>query len=62
MKIPNISTITDAGQAEQLAIDWQHWFSEEDHYMSELADWGDFFTELGTKFNLTDEFRENGII
>lgn len=56
--------ITTAEQAREEAIDWQAWTAETDTplYWSDLADWSDYFTELGRKFNLTDEFRENGII
>lgn len=46
----------------QLAIDWQIEFSENDHYMSEYAYWGDYFTKVGKRFGLLKEFRENAII
>lgn len=62
MVIPKVSTIKTAAQAEDLAQRWQQWFGEADHYMSELADWGAFFTELADKFDLTETFKENGII
>lgn len=62
MTIPDINTITSAGEARDLAIDWQAWQSEQSLYMSELADWQAFFRELGRKFDLRDEFEENGII
>lgn len=69
MKIPKISTITTADQARDLAIEWQQWAGEQNQigdepalFMSDLADWSDFFSKLGKKFNLTEEFSENGII
>lgn len=62
MTIPDISTITSAGEAVDLAIEWQDWQSEQSLYMSEVADWADFFRKLADKYNLTDEFLENGII
>lgn len=53
---------TDADEAQQLAIDWQNWASEQDLSMGELAWYGDYFRRVGKKFGLTDEYRENGII
>lgn len=49
-------------KARARAIDWQIEFSEIDHYMSEYAYWGEFFTKLGKRYGLTKEFKENGII
>jgi hypothetical protein len=49
-------------EARQYAIDWQQWASEQSLSYLELAKWGDQFTELAEKFDLTDEFKENGII
>lgn len=62
MKIPQLESIKTAGEAEQLAMDWQVWASEQNLSYSELADWEDFFRKLGRDFNLTAEFSENGII
>lgn len=58
----DLATIETREQARDYAINWQHWFSERDSYMSEVADWGSAFEALAEKFDLTDEFRENGII
>lgn len=56
-------------EARQYAIDWQQWFTEQNTkenpqslYMSELIEWQNIFTELGERFDLTEEFKENGII
>lgn len=54
-------TVT-AEDARQFAIDWQTWQSERSMYMSELAEWQNHFETLAKKHNLTDEFKENGII
>lgn len=54
--------IDTEGEAQDLAIDWQAWLQEASLSYGELAEWQDLFTDLGSKFNLTDEFRENGII
>lgn len=69
MKIVAISTIKSEDEARQMAIDWQTWASEQNQigeeptlYMSDMADWAAFFTELAAKFNLTEEFKEEGII
>lgn len=50
------------GEASQEAIEHQHWASEQNLSYGELADYSDYFRELGEKFNLTEEFEENGII
>ncbi len=49
-------------EARQQAIDWQRDFSSKKTYWSEIIDDLDYFTKLATKFNLTEEFKENGII
>lgn len=59
MKMTKVNT---ADEARQKAIDWQRWASEQNLSWGEVAEWGDYFTELGKRFNLTEEFRENGIL
>lgn len=54
--------ITTADEARQYAIDWQNWSSEQSLSYGELAEWQTIFTELAFRFDLRDEFRENGII
>lgn len=49
-------------EARQYAIDWQQWASNQSLSYSELAEWSAIFTELANKFDLVDEFQENGII
>jgi len=49
-------------EARQYAIDWQNWASEQSLSYGELAEWGEIFEKIGEKFNLTEEFKENGII
>ena len=48
--------------AREQAIDWQQWISEQSLSYGELLEWAGYFETLGKKFNLTDEFKENGII
>lgn len=57
-----ISTFKTEDEARQFAIDWQIWQSEQSLYMSEVVEWQNYFEKLAKKFNLTDEFKENGII
>ncbi len=56
------NTITTRDQAITFAIDWQNWQSTQSLYMSELLEWQRVFTLLALKFDLLDEFQENGII
>lgn len=49
-------------EARQYAIDWQNWASDQSLSYGELAEWGAIFSELGERFDLTEEFKENGII
>lgn len=48
--------------ASQEAIDFQYWASEQSLSYGELLEYQEHFKELGRKFNLTEEFEENGII
>lgn len=57
-----IRTVDNAGDARDGAIYWQELFSERDISFGELAEWQAIFSELGDKYNLTEEFEENGII
>jgi hypothetical protein len=56
------SKITNAEEAREFAIDWQQWASEQNMSYGELAEWSNILTELANKFDLTEEFIENGII
>lgn len=60
--IPTMNPVATADEAREKAIDWQNYVAEHDVSYGELAEWGNYFAELGEKFNLTDEFKENGII
>lgn len=62
LTIKEIKDIADQDEARDTAIYWQDWASEKSLSYTELAEWGAYFTELGKKFNLTEEFTENGII
>jgi hypothetical protein len=49
-------------QAEEYAKDFQRYAGDVDLSYGELAEWGEIFEELAERFDLTDEFKENGII
>lgn len=54
--------IETAEDAREYAIEWCHWASEENLSYEDVAEWQAYFETLAEKFDLTDEFRENGII
>ena len=62
MEVKDINAITTAEEARQEAIDWQNWMSENNVSYGELSSWSGYFTTLANKFDLIDEFKENGII
>lgn len=62
MKLKDINTIKTKGEARQYAIDWQNWASESHMFYSEQYKWQTKFETLAKKFDLTEEFKENGII
>lgn len=49
-------------EAEELAKEWQRCTSKINFSYGELAEWGEFFEGLAIKFDLIEEFTENGII
>ena len=49
-------------EARQYAIDWQNWSSEVSGSYAECAEWHNIFQTLAEKFDLQEEFKENGII
>lgn len=59
MKMKPANTIEEA---RQQAIDWQTWQAEQSLSLGELAEWQAHFERLAKQFDLTDEFKENGII
>ena len=56
------ATIKTQEEARQFAIDWQSWASEQSLSYGELAGWGEVLSVLAEKFDLVEEFKENGII
>lgn len=62
MNLKDISQVKDAGEAEQIAIDWQLSTSDQPMSYMDLAEYGYYFTQLAEKFDLKEVFEENGII
>ncbi len=59
----NHQTIKTQEEARDYAIEWQRWVGEEQSISyGELAEWGAIFEELAERFDLKEEFHENGII
>lgn len=57
-----LSAFDSADEARQFAIDWQNWASTQSLSYGELAEYQAYFVQLAERFNLTEEFKENGII
>lgn len=62
MELKAILEIKTEEEARQAALDFQNWVSEESLSYGELSEYSGYFETLGKKFNLTEEFKENGII
>jgi hypothetical protein len=54
--------ITTKDQSRQFAIDWQAWQATQALSHQDLADWQAYFADLAARFDLADEFKENGIV
>ena len=62
MEIKAITEIKTKEEAREEAINFQNWVSKESLSYSELIDFSGYFKTLAKKFNLEEEFKENGII
>ena len=62
MKMKAIEKIKTQEEARNIAIKWENWACDTKMYYSELAEWGEYFSRLAKKFDLLEEFEENGII
>ncbi len=56
-----LNDIKTRGEAIDEAIEFQNWASEQNLSYSELADWQARFEELAKRFDLEEEFKENGV-
>lgn len=61
-KFPLLPIVWNKEEAQDVAIAWQNWQSEQSLSMSEVAEWQGYFEGLAVLYDLTDEFTENGII
>jgi hypothetical protein len=61
-EVIDINKINNADEARDLAIVWQSWQAKKAFSYEEMYVMQNNFVELADKFNLTDEFKENGII
>lgn len=60
--LPSPELITTPAQAISLAIDWQRWAGEHALSYGELVWYQNYFKDLAERFNLKDQFKENGIL
>lgn len=49
-------------KAREKAIEWQLNFENNNYSYYDLMLWGDYFYNLGKRYGLLKEFKENGII
>ena len=62
MELKAIIEVKNEDEARQIAIDWQGWSSVGSLSYGELAEFQTYFLALAQKFELEEEFKENGII
>ena len=61
-KLYKFEELNDEAKQRDLAIDWQQWQAEHSLSYGEIVYFQNYFERLATKLDLTDEFKENGII
>lgn len=49
-------------RARELAQTWQHDFANNNYSYEEIGEFTNFFTQLGKRYGLLKEFRENGVL
>lgn len=57
-----VEEIQSRDEAREIAIDWQHTQSNQAMSYGELAEAQAYFDKLAEKFDLLEEFQENGIL
>lgn len=62
MNIETVKNAKNADEARAYAIEWQSWQADQSMTWGEVAEWAAVFTDLADRFDLRDEFTENGII
>ena len=62
MDIEKVKSAQSRDEAYDYAIQWIHWVSEQSLSYGEMAEWNHVFEILAHRFDLVEEFIENGII
>jgi hypothetical protein len=62
MQLKSLRSIKTESEARDAAIEWQEWQADRNLTYGELVYFQNYFENLAKKFNLTEEFIENGII
>ena len=62
MDIKKVRQAKTQDEAREYAIEWQHWVGTQNLSYGELHMWQWEFEFLAYKFDLVEEFKENGII
>lgn len=52
----------NAEEAREQAIDWQQWQATQNLSYDEILEWQNYFYHIAKKYDLEDEFYENGVI
>lgn len=61
-EFPDLSTVATADEARGVVIAWQHAFADRVMSWGEVAEETSQLGALAERFDLVDEFRENGVI
>lgn len=61
-KTVSIEELKTADDAREHAQEWQAWTANNKLTLGELIDWENYFEYIAKKFDLTDEFKENGVL
>lgn len=61
-ELPRLERITTADQAREVGIDYQTYAAEASLSYGELVYYTNMLEDLAKRFDLLDEFRENGVI
>lgn len=62
VKAKKLSYEERKNQVRNEAIEFQNNFGQHNYSYGEIATYQEYFAELGARYGLTKEFRENGII
>lgn len=57
-----VEHIKNKGMAQNMAIEYQSWVADQSLCYGELMRWLNWLETVANRFNLVEEFRENGVI